>query len=218
MGEVIGRVLPLAVVVAIGPVAVVAVLLMLRGPRARASGPAFLGGWVAGIVVATTVLVLIANGIGMNGAAGEPKTPVSLIVLLLGVLALVLAVRQWTGRGGSLPGWMQTVDRLEPRRAAMLGARLSMGPEALLMCVAAAITVSEGELGVGLQVVAVAVFVVVAVCTVAVPVAVYFANTGTAVLDGPRAWLERNHAAVTSVLLLVIGVVLLGRGMGGLID
>jgi hypothetical protein len=35
-------------------------------------------------------------------------------------------------------------------------------------------------------------------------------------LTSLRAWLTHNNAAVMAVLFLVIGVVLLGRGIGGL--
>lgn len=35
-------------------------------------------------------------------------------------------------------------------------------------------------------------------------------------LDSLRGWLTQNNATVMAVLLLVIGVVLLGKGIGGL--
>jgi hypothetical protein len=35
-------------------------------------------------------------------------------------------------------------------------------------------------------------------------------------LDDLRAWLNSNNATVMAVLLLVIGVVLFGKGLGGL--
>jgi len=35
-------------------------------------------------------------------------------------------------------------------------------------------------------------------------------------LDSLRNWLTQNNATVTAVLLLVIGVVLLGKGISGL--
>ncbi|QFG23697.1 GAP family protein [Actinomadura sp. WMMB 499] len=226
MGEVIGALLPLAVGIAVSPIPIIAVVLMLLAPRARETGPGFLAGWTAGVVAATTVLVLIADAIGTTAATGDPKTPVSVIVLLLGVLALVLAIRQWTdrprhGAAADLPGWTRTIDRLTPARAASLGFLLSaLNPKNLTMCVAAGVTVSQGRLGAGLQIVAVAAFTVLAVCTVAAPVIAYVAapDRMRGPLDGLREWLERNSATVTSVLLLVIGVVLLGRGMGGLID
>ena len=44
MGEAIGQSLPLAIGVALSPVPIIAVVLMLTTPRARANGPAFLLG------------------------------------------------------------------------------------------------------------------------------------------------------------------------------
>ena len=44
MGEAIGQTLPLAVGVALSPVPIIASILMLVTPRARANGPAFVVG------------------------------------------------------------------------------------------------------------------------------------------------------------------------------
>ncbi|MFC4055801.1 GAP family protein [Actinomadura syzygii] len=225
MGEVIGDLLPLAVGVAISPIPIIAVILMLLAPRARDAGLGFLGGWVAGIVVATTVLVVIANAIGMTDTSGQPKTPVSWIKLLLGVLVLTLAAKQWTARPGpgapaELPAWMKAIDRLTPVRSASLGVLLSaVNPKNLVMCAAAGIAIAQGELSIGGEVVAVAVFTVIAACTVAIPVAVYVtdAERMRGPLDSLRAWLEQNNGTVMFVLLLVIGVVLVGKGLSGLI-
>ena len=46
MGEAIGQVLPFAVGVAISPMPIVAMVLMLITPKARANGFAFLVGWL----------------------------------------------------------------------------------------------------------------------------------------------------------------------------
>lgn len=226
MGEVIGELLPLAVGVALSPIPIIAVIVMLLAPRARPAGLGFLAGWVAGIVIATTVLVVIANAVGMTASSGEPKTPVSWIKLLLGVLLLTLAAKQWTtrprqGEAAELPGWMKAIDTLTPAKSASLGVLLSaVNPKNLMMCVAAGIAIAQGELSVGGEIVGVAVFTVIAACSVAVPVAVYLTNAERVrgPLDALKAWLEHDNATVMFVLLLVIGVVLLGKGIGGLID
>lgn len=226
MGEVIGDLLPLAVGVAISPIPIIAVILMLLAPRARDAGLGFLGGWVAGIVVATTVLVVVANAIGMTDASGQPKTPVSWIKLLLGVLVLTLAAKQWTtrpapGASAELPGWMKAIDKLTPAKTASLGILLSaVNPKNLMMCAAAGIAIAQGDLGIGGEVVGVAVFTVIAASTVAVPVAVYVTNAERTrgPLDTLKAWLEQNNSTVMFVLLLVIGTVLIGKGLSGLID
>jgi Sap, sulfolipid-1-addressing protein len=49
MGEAIGQSLPLAIGVALSPVPIIAVVLMLTTPRARANGPAFVLGWLVGL-------------------------------------------------------------------------------------------------------------------------------------------------------------------------
>lgn len=52
--------------------------------------------------------------------------------------------------------------------------------------------------------------------TVAVPVLGYLAGTGwPRRWTRLRAWLTQNNAAVMAVLLLVIGTVLLGKGVAG---
>ena len=49
MREVIGQLLPLAVVVAISPIPIIGVVLVLVTPRARTSGPLFVLGFLAGL-------------------------------------------------------------------------------------------------------------------------------------------------------------------------
>ncbi len=62
------------------------------------------------------------------------------------------------------------------------------------------------------------VFTLIAASTVAVPVIGYLTARSkmTGPLDSLRDWLTQNNATVMAVLLLVIGVVLLGKGIGGL--
>lgn len=62
------------------------------------------------------------------------------------------------------------------------------------------------------------VFTLIAASTVAVPVIGYLTARSkmAGALDSLRDWLTQNNATVMAVLLLVIGVVLLGKGIGGL--
>ncbi|HUK72944.1 MAG TPA: GAP family protein [Streptosporangiaceae bacterium] len=49
MGQAIGGSLPLAIGIALSPIPIIAVVLMLTTPRARANGPAFVLGWLLGL-------------------------------------------------------------------------------------------------------------------------------------------------------------------------
>ena len=224
MGNVIGQLLPLAVGIAISPVPIIATILMLLAPKAKGTSVGFLVGWVAGIVVATTIFVVLATTAGLDDDSGDPSATASWIKVGVGVLLLLVAVRQWRGRPrpgekAALPKWMAAIDSFTPPKSAALGFALSaVNPKNLLMCVAAGSAVGGAALSTGDMVVAVAVFTAIGACTVAVPVIGYLVASErmTRPLDELRVWLEVHNAAVMSVLLLVIGVTLLGKGIGGL--
>jgi threonine/homoserine/homoserine lactone efflux protein len=223
VGAVIGDLLPLAVGVAISPIPVIAVILMLLSRQAVRTSTGFLAGWIAGIVV-VTVVVLVLVGQAGNTSAGKPSTVSSVLKLIFGLLLLAMAARQWRarpkhGETAAMPKWMSAIDSFTFGKALGLGFVLSaVNPKNLLMCLGAGTTIGAAHLSGGGDVVAVVVFTLIAASTVAVPVIGYLSarDRMTGPLDNLRDWLAQNNAPVMAVLLLVIGVVLLGKGIGGL--
>lgn len=221
MGEAIGQSLPVAVGVLLSPMPVVAVVLMLVTPRARADATAFLAGWVLGIGALGTVVVLVA---GAAAGSGEPPTWVAVLKIVLGVLALLVAVAQWRGRPRGdaeppVPGWMRAVDGFTPVRAFGLAVLLgAVNPKNLLLVASGAVAIATATDEAGARAVALAVFVVVASVGVAAPLVVYLTAgaRAAAVLGGLRTWLVRENAVVVATLMLVIGAKLLGDGIGAL--
>ena len=61
MGQAIGGSLPLAIGIAISPIPIIAVVLMLATPRARANGPAFLAGWLFGLGIVGAIVLALAG-------------------------------------------------------------------------------------------------------------------------------------------------------------
>ncbi|MEV0826369.1 GAP family protein [Nonomuraea rubra] len=218
MGAVLGELLPFALAVAISPIPIIAVILMLLAAKAGGTSTGFLAGWAAGIVVATAIVIWLASAVGLSAGSGQPPVAVSWVKLLLGLLLLGLAGKQWTSRGRpGLPAWMTAIDKLTTVKAAGLGFTLAaVNPKNLMMCVAAGVAIAQGGTH---QILLLVVFTVLAACGVAVPVAVYAlaADRMRAPLNRLKGWLEQNNATVMFVLLLVIGVVLIGKGLGGLL-
>ena len=222
MGAVIGDLLPLAIGIAISPIPIIAVILMLLSRRATATSTGFLLGWVVGIVLVTVVALALVGQAG-NTAGGEPSTLSSVLKLVLGAGLILLAVRQWQGRPkegetAAMPKWMGAIESFSFGRALLLGFGLSaINPKNLLLCLAAGTTIGAAHLPTGQVVVATVVFTLLAASTVLVPVLGYLAarDRMAAPLDRLRAWLTQNTAAVMAVLLVVIGTVLLGKGIAG---
>lgn len=218
MGAVIGEILPLALGIAISPIPIIAAILMLFSARAVGTSSGFLAGWILGILVVTGAFTALA---GTLTPGDEPSARSSWVRIILGVLLLLVAFRQWRGRHGehATPKWMAAIDSFTPVKALGLGVLLSaVNPKNLLLAVAAGVDIGSAGLSVGGEAVAVIVFTVLAASTVAVPVVAYLAakQKMRRPLDATKAWLQDNNATVMAVLLLVIGVVLIGKGIGGL--
>lgn len=221
MGGVIGEILPLALGVAISPIPIIAAILMLLSPKAKATSVGFLVGWIAGIIVATVAFTLLSAVLPENDP--NASNPVQgTIKLVLGLLLILLAARQWRGRphgqaAPELPKWMSAIDTLTPVKGAGLGFLLSaLNPKNLIMAAGAGIAIGGGNLGNGQIIVVIAIFTAIAACTVAVPVIAYLAAADRMAqpLETLREWLVRENAVVMAVLLLVIGVVMIGKGIG----
>lgn len=223
MGSAIGDILPLAIGVALSPIPIIAIILMLGTPRARANGLAFAVGWLGGLTVVGSIVLLLASG-NAGADEGGPATWASALKLLLGVLFLLMAARIWHGRPkpgeeAQLPGWMQAIDGFSAAKAAGVGALLSgLNPKNLALTVAAATAIAETEIPGGQQAVALAVFVVLGSLTILVPVAIYFlmGARATEILDGLKGFMGAHNAAIMTVLLLLLGAKLIGDGIGGL--
>jgi MYXO-CTERM domain-containing protein len=222
MGKVIGEILPLAVGVGISPVPIIAIILMLGTPRGRVNGPLFLVGWLAGAAIAGTIVLVIADAVGVS--TGEPSTGANVLKIILGVLLLFGALRRWRRRPGEgeepkMPKWMEAIDRFTWPRSMGFGVLLSgVNPKNLALIIAAAAAVAQSGISAAQQAGALAVFVAIGTIGVALPLVVYFVMEKRAVqiLDGWKSWLASNNTSVMAVLLLVFGAVLIGRGITGL--
>ena len=223
MGRAIGQILPYALGAAISVVPIIAIILMLVTPKAKTNGTAFALGFVLGLAVICVVAVVLAGGSDFSSGSGPTKT-VSAVKLLLGLLLLVAAARQWRarpkpGEAPAMPKWLESIERFTPPRSFAIGAALSaVNPKNLAMSAAAGLSIAQAELSTGQEAATILIYVLLAGATILGPLVVYLAmgERATEILAGWRSWLADNNATVMSVLLLVFSVVLIGQGISGL--
>ena len=223
MGQAIGGSLALAVGVALSPVPIIAVVLMLTTRKARVNGPLFVLGWLAGLGAVGAIVLGVAGPAGAS-SSGSPATWVSWVKVVLGLLLLLVAARQFRGRPkdgeqASLPKWMATIDDIRPLAACGLAALLAgVNPKNLLLAVGGAASIAQTGISGGEQAIAYLVFALVGTLGIGIPVGIYF-------VLGPRAdkplaalkdWMGEHNAVIMSVLCLVIGVKLIGDAISGL--
>jgi hypothetical protein len=149
---------------------------------------------------------------------------VSWVKLLLGVLLLLVAARQFRGRPregeeAPLPKWMGAIERFKAGAALGGGAALAgANPKNLLLAIGGAAAIAQTGIAGGQQVIAYAVFAVIGTLGVAAPVVIYFAmgRRSAEVLGRLKDWMGHNNAVIMAVLCLVIGMKLIGDAISGL--
>jgi hypothetical protein len=216
----IGAVLPLALGIAISPIPVIAAILMLLSPKAKATSVGFLIGWVLGILVIASAFTLLSSQIPSDRA--DASMPLAGFAdLMLGVLLLLLAARQWRRRPKAgaepvMPKWMAAIDTMNIGGGFMLGILLSgVNPKNLLMGIGAGVAIGDADIAPGSIIAVTVIYTTVAAATVTGPVVAYLVASTRVQhgLDELKVWLLQNNSTVMCVLLLVIGVVMIGKGL-----
>lgn len=223
MGVSIGETLPMAVAVACSPIQIIAILILLSSRRARSSAPAFVLGWVVGLAVLGGITLLLVDPARVD-SRNAPSAVGAALQLALGVLLVLMAFRQWTGRpkgdaSPKTPRWMAGMEDASPAKSAAIGAGLAaVNPKIALFTISAAITIAQTGVSVSDAVAALAVYIAIASITVLVPMVWYLLAPGGAsrALGSLHSWLVTNSSVVIAVVLLLIGANLIGKGISGL--
>jgi threonine/homoserine/homoserine lactone efflux protein len=222
LNQVIGELLPAAAAVALSPIPIVAIVLVLHSPAARVNGLAFAVGWVAGLAVVSTLVVVIFGG--ASDPDSNAATGVDWGTTAIGALFLVMAAQQWKkrprdGEVPKMPGWMATIESVSAGKAALLGAALSgANPKNVALTLAASASIAQAGLDRADTTLAIAIFVAIGSATVVGSVAFYLIAPRRAErpLASIKQFMANNNATVMMVVLLLLGAKFLGDGLSGI--
>jgi threonine/homoserine/homoserine lactone efflux protein len=215
---VLTELIPLALVIALSPLSIIPAVLVLHTPHPRPTGLAFLAGWLIGLAALTIVFLELSN---LVVDLGKPPTWASWVRVVVGAALIVFGVYRWLTRkrAAHTPAWLQKLGTLSPARACLAAMALAVvNPKVLFMCVAAGLAIGTAGLGSAHVWVAVVWFVAVAGSTVALPILAYAVSGDR--LDEPlqrlKDWMEQQHATLVAAILVVIGLLVLYKGIHGL--
>jgi hypothetical protein len=194
------------------PFPLIAFLLILSSGQGTRKGLAFILGWLACLVVVIGGVVLLTGG-QPPAPASAPSTAVLAIKLILGVVLVLYALRQWRrmGRPRKTPAWMSRLDRLSVWTAAGLAAFL----QPWILVAAGAATVSQARLSNPAEYLALMAF-----CLLATSSLLYLELSATfqpatagARIKALRTWLDTHQDQVIVAVLLLLGFWLAGNSL-----
>jgi threonine/homoserine/homoserine lactone efflux protein len=214
--------LPFAIGVAISPIPIVAMVLMLGTNNAKVDGISFLAGWLVAMAAAGALLLAVIGPADPTDNGG-PADWASSMKLILGILLVGLAIRQWRsrpkhGEEPPMPKWMNAIDEFTPFKSATFGVIVSViNPKNLILILGAATAIAQTEASGTDQAIAWAVFTVIATIGVAAPFVIYLTMGDKAehILADLKTWMAHNNAAIMAVIFLIIGGKLIGDAISG---
>jgi hypothetical protein len=213
--------LPLAAVIAISPVPVLAVIMMLLTERERTNPLAFLAGWVCIL----TVLVAAALLSGVDSVSTTPSRTVAIVFVVVAVVLLALAIHEWRlrpkhGEPHKIEPWMKFLHTVTPLRAFALGVGLVIiAVKDLLSALQAGAVIHGDSLALGQTIAAAVFFIGFSSVLIIAPIAVAaaFGERSVPTLHRWREWLERHGRLVLACLFGLIALLLLLQGLSVLL-
>ena len=216
----LAELIPLALVVALSPLSIIPAVLVLRSPRPRPAGLAYLVGWVVALAAATQIFLEGSSLLG--GGLDKPPPPwASWARTVAGALLIAFGLYKWMTRKRSdhSAKWMKSFATITPPRATVTALVLVVvNPKVLFMCAAAGLAIgSEGLHRTGAEL-GVLYYVVIAASSVALPIIAY-AVSGDRLdptLARVKEWMEEQHAALLAGIFVVLGALVLSKGVHGI--
>lgn len=210
--------IPLALVVALSPLSIIPAVLVLSTPRPKPTGLAFMVGWILGLAALTALFIAASS---LSGGLEKAPGWASWLRVAIGVALIAFGGYKLLNRTAAehTPKWMSSLTMIAPPRAFVTAIVLVVvNPKVLFICAAAGFAIGTEGLGRTGAALAALYYVVTAGSTVIAPVVAYLVSGDR--LDQPlarlREWMERQHAVLLGIILVVIGLLVLYKGLHGL--
>ena len=216
MSGTLATLIPVAIGVAISPAPVIELILVVFSKRRASNSLAF----VTALIVSTAAAVALgaAGQSASEKSSGGTSTGVAIVLLALGLLLVLLGVRNWRNRADtSEPKAFQTIAGMGPAAAAFLAfGAVFVNPKNLVLLIAAGQTIDSSSSSSKLLIGALFVILATAPYTIIGAYALIGGAHANANLDRARSWLIGHNRMIMGVICTLLGLVLVGKGIGAL--
>jgi hypothetical protein len=222
MAAVLVQLVPLILGAVLAPLWVIIVLLLLASPRGLQKATAF----VLGMTLTRLAQGLIF-GVVFTAApdADDGTSPiVSTLLMLVGILLLITAVRKWRKEedpDDPPPKWMSSIEQTSPLKALGLGALLvAIGPKLWVFTLSVLSIISASDLGLAGGVAVYLVYIVLAqiLLFLAILIVVVAPEASTALLQRALGWLKTYNRPISITVALIFGAYFTWNGVMGLLS
>jgi len=221
MGALLASLIPYIIGSALVPIENIINILLLKSPR---QGPLKATAYVGGMT-ALRLLQGIIFGLIFSNQEGGGRSPVALTLqLVLGVLLLVTAYKQWSNEydpDAPPPKWLAMIDSLTPLKAFGIGFGALLISGKLWVFTLSAIGIIEAaQLGQPSSTIVYLLFVLLAESLLLLSILFRVATPEKSkiLLEQASAWLTLNNRPIVIVVSLIFGLLFLYQGASGLLN
>ena len=223
MGETIIQLMPYIIGSAIVPVQIMMIILLLNSPRQGLAKAIFL---VAGMTAVRLLQGVIFGWILSPdpGDAGGKSPVVSILLVVLGILLLITAYKQWRNEDdpdGPPPKWMVMLDTITPVKAFLMGAGLVLiSGKFWVFTLSALGVIAEAQLGQPTSTVTYLLYLLLAqsLLLIAILMRIILPGQSKLITENISVWLTRYNRVIVLVVSLVFGCLFLFQGVSGLLS
>lgn len=216
--------LPMMVGSALAPLWIIAVLLILQSHNGLVKAIAFVSGVTLVRLLQGVVFGALLGQVAAGDGAGESRLVVSVLLMVLGLLLLMSAVKTLMNTpdpDAPAPQWMKTLDRSSAPRLLGLGMVFTLVAPKLWVFTLSALGIIQGSalttnLG---QFKAFLGYIVGAQSLLVLPMlaCAIAPRQSRRLLRSVSDWLNAHHRQITLVVSLVFGTLFLWKGCSGLV-
>lgn len=218
--EIVTGVLPHAAAVALSPMPIAALILILLSNKARLNSISFLVGWVAALIINVGFFMIVFDK--PIDATNHKSIITELSYLILGILLVILAVKQWfmrpkAGETPKMPKWMEAIVSLSPFKAFLIAFALAtVNAKNTVVNIATGVYIGQNSESIHQAVIGLSVFVLIGSITILLPVIAFllFGDRMKTELNNLKTWFIYHSASILFVLFLILGLNLISKAFG----